>query len=213
MTTQPRRPYPVPAGPVDREIVISKSRFIAWLRPVASRDQALAALALAQSEHPAATHHCYAYLIGPPASAQAAMSDDGEPSGTAGKPIFGVISHKGMSDVLVVVTRYFGGIKLGAGGLVRAYAAAAEAVLSAVEVTAQVPVSHMTLFLDFAQEQPMRLWCDRNGATVERIEYGERVVAELIVPDEALGALTSFCAANRIDASCGAPDSLGSGLC
>src|SRR5690625_1242748 len=98
------------------------------------------------------------------AQGQGAMNDDGEPSGTAGKPIFNVIQHKGVGDVMVVVTRYFGGVKLGAGGLVRAYAGAAEAVLSAMEIVERVPESRFTLSLDFAQEQPLRHWCEQHGA-------------------------------------------------
>ena len=96
--------YPVPAGPVDRELLINKSRFITWLRPVASREQAMAVIDQARARYPDASHHCYAYLLGNPASAQAAMNDDGEPSGTAGKPIFNVIQHKGMSLSLIHIS-------------------------------------------------------------------------------------------------------------
>lgn len=196
------RPYPTAAGPVDAEIVINKSRFLAALRPVSTREAALAALDAIRAAHPGAHHHCYAYLIGSPASGHAAMSDDGEPSGTAGRPIFSVIGHKGVGDVLVVVTRYFGGIKLGAGGLVRAYSGAAEAVLSAMVVVEQVFETRMTLFLDFAQEQMIRHWCEVNAARLESIDYsaadGAAVRAAVAVPDHAVADLKDLCATHQI---------------
>lgn len=192
------RSYPVPVGPVDAEFVINKSRFLAALRPVANREAALAALDEIRAAYPDASHHCYAYLVGSPDSGQAAMSDDGEPSGTAGRPIFSVIGHKGVGDVLVVVTRYFGGIKLGAGGLVRAYSAAAEAVLSEMKVAAAQFLSRMTLFAAFADEHPIRHWCGTHSATVESVEYGQTVRVELSVPDSELGDLVEFCGARGI---------------
>jgi uncharacterized YigZ family protein len=202
MSPPPAAPYPVPAGPVDAEIVIHRSRFLAALRPVATRAAALAELDRIRATHPDATHHCYAYLVGSPASGQAAMSDDGEPSGTAGRPIFSVIGHKGVGDVLVVVTRYFGGIKLGAGGLVRAYSAAAEAVASQMVVVDRVEQTRMTLHLDFADEQPVRHWCAVHGARIEAVEYGEAVRMVLEVPREAIAALQALAAARGIR-SCG----------
>ena len=183
---------------MDREIEINKSRFIAWLRPVRSREEGQGVLDEARARYPDATHHCHAWLIGAPNSGHGAMNDDGEPSGTAGKPIFNVIQHKGVGDVMVVVIRYFGGVKLGAGGLVRAYAGAAEAVLSAMEVVEQVPESAFTLTLGFADEQPLRHWCDQNGARLEAVDYGQAVTARLTVADATEPALRAFCAAQGI---------------
>src|SRR5690606_32119147 len=106
--------------------------------------------------------------IGRPGSAaEAAMNDDGEPSGTAGKPILNVIQHKDMGDVLVIVIRYFGGIKLGAGGLVRAYAGAAESVLSEVERVVQQARVQARVGLDFADEQPLRHWCEGHEGIID----------------------------------------------
>jgi|TARA_R100000656_G_scaffold46235_1_gene37705 uncharacterized YigZ family protein len=190
--------YPVPAGPVDRELLINKSRFITWLRPVASREQAMAVIDQARARYPDASHHCYAYLLGNPASAQAAMNDDGEPSGTAGKPIFNVIQHKGMSDVLVVVSRYFGGVKLGAGGLVRAYAAAAEAVLAEVERVESVPQVTCRLEMGFPLEQRLRHWAEQNSAEVLDVHYSQSVAMTLRCPTQSLDDLESLCAAEQI---------------
>ena len=164
--------YPIPAGFLERETEIKKSRFIARVAPVSSRDEVKAWLEQARNDHPDARHICWAYQIGRPgAAAEAAMNDDGEPSGTAGKPILSVIQHKDLGDVLVMVIRYFGGIKLGAGGLVRAYAGATEAVLSGVERVIQQPMSQVTVTMTFADEQPLRHWCDQNGAEIGNVGY------------------------------------------
>lgn len=193
------RSYPVPAGPVDAEIEINRSRFVTWLRPVRSRDDVSAVLEAARRAHPGATHHCYAYLLGSPDSGEASMSDDGEPSGTAGRPIFTVLGHKRVGDAMVVVIRYFGGIKLGAGGLVRAYMAAAESVLSRMEVVTQVPVSRVTLRAPFAAEQAIRHWSSGHGVTLGDVSYGEGVTIELTVPQDEVNSLASFCAASGIE--------------
>lgn len=204
MPGRPPSPYPVPAGPVDGEIVITKSRFVAALRPVGTRAAVLAELAVIRAAHPGASHHCHAYLIGSPQSGQAGMSDDGEPSGTAGRPIFSVIEHRGVGDVLVVVTRYFGGIKLGAGGLVRAYSGAAQAVLSKMTVVTHQPVSRVTLTAAFADEQAVRHWCSGRDATIDAVDYGERVRMALSVPRAWMPELTDWCAARQIGVAPGA---------
>jgi uncharacterized YigZ family protein len=190
--------YPVPASSIDREIVINKSRFITWLRPVAHRDEAMAIVEDARQRYPDASHHCYAYLLGSPASAQAAMNDDGEPSGTAGKPIFNVIQHKGMSDVLVVVIRYFGGVKLGAGGLVRAYAAAAESVLSEVERVEHAPQTTVQLEVPFALEQRIRFWAAQHAAQVGEVIYGQQVRMAVLCLTVDCEDLLALCAAEQI---------------
>lgn len=129
------------------------------------------------------------------------MNDDGEPSGTAGKPILGVIQHKDMGDVLVTVVRYFGGVKLGAGGLVRAYAGAAESVLSEVERVVQPSLSSVCLTMDFAREQPLRHWAGQHKAEITSIDYGTGVAVRMDVPEVHLEALEAFCAAQGMDYS------------
>lgn len=152
----------------------------------------------ARQRYPDASHHCYAYLLGSPASAQAAMNDDGEPSGTAGKPIFNVIQHKGMSDVLVVVIRYFGGVKLGAGGLVRAYAAAAESVLSEVECVEHAPQTTVQLEVPFALEQRIRFWAAQHAAQVGEVIYGQQVRMAVLCLTVDCEDLLALCAAEQI---------------
>ena len=192
--------YPVPAGYLERETEVKKSRFIARVAPVTSRDEVRSWLDQAHRDYPDARHVCWAYQIGRPgAAAEAAMNDDGEPSGTAGKPILNVIQHKDMGDVLVMVIRYFGGIKLGAGGLVRAYAGAAESVLSAVDRVVQQPMVQARLTMDFADEQPVRHWCAVHGASLEGIDYGASVSARLSLPEQAVDDFTAFCEAQKLD--------------
>lgn len=191
--------YPVPAGRGEAEIEKKKSRFIARAANVASREEAMAFLADARRDHPDARHHCWAYLLGDPATAtSAAMNDDGEPSGTAGKPILNVIQHKAIGDVMVVVIRYFGGVKLGAGGLVRAYAGATEAVLSALRLHAHEARFRARLTLDFAAEQAVRHWAQQHGAGVDRVDYGQQVTMVLSLPETDTDELRKFCGANGI---------------
>ncbi|KRE48764.1 YigZ family protein [Paenibacillus sp. Soil522] len=127
------------------EIVIKKSRFIGYAKPVESEEEAALFIHEIKQLHKQATHNCSAYIVGERDQFQKA-SDDGEPSGTAGKPILEVIKHKGLKNVAVVVTRYFGGIMLGAGGLVRAYTDGAVAGIEAADEI--VNVLHREVFVD-----------------------------------------------------------------
>ncbi|NWO07873.1 MAG: YigZ family protein [Alteromonadaceae bacterium] len=192
--------YPIPAGFLERETEIKKSRFIARVFPVSSRDEVREHVAQAHRDFPDARHVCWGYQIGRPGSAaEAAMNDDGEPSGTAGKPILNVIQHKDMGDVLVIVIRYFGGIKLGAGGLVRAYAGAAESVLSEVPREVQQSLAQARVRFDFADEQPLRHWCEQNQGVVEHIDYGPSVEATISVPETGVDEFAAFCDARKLD--------------
>lgn len=128
-----------------REIVIKKSRFIGYAKPVETEEEAVAYIDEIKRLHRTATHNCSAYVVGERNQHQKA-SDDGEPSGTAGKPILEVIKNKDLKNVVVVVTRYFGGIMLGAGGLVRAYTDGAVAGIEAAEEIRLV--LHREVFVD-----------------------------------------------------------------
>ncbi|HTN32892.1 MAG TPA: YigZ family protein [Marinobacter sp.] len=194
--------YPVPAGFLERETEVKKSRFIARVVPVSTREDVRTWVDQARQDHPDARHVCWAYQIGQPgAAAEAAMNDDGEPSGTAGKPILSVIQHKDMGDILVIVIRYFGGIKLGAGGLVRAYAGAAESVLSAVDRVVQKVMVQASVTMGFADEQALRHWCDLHDSVMENIDYGVSVVAGVSLPEAKADQLIAFCDARKLDYS------------
>ncbi|MCS4504581.1 IMPACT family member YigZ [wastewater metagenome] len=204
----------VPAGPARAETLVRKSRFIAHAERAETRGEAFAVVDRLTAEFPDARHHCWAYLVGDPeGAASAAVSDAGEPSGTAGRPILGVIQHKGIADVVVVVVRYFGGIKLGAGGLTRAYAGATEQVLSALELTRHRPCSRVRLHMGFAVEQPLRHWASGHDAWPCSVDYGEGVVMELVLPDDELEALSAFCGAQgvRMEAPATVPGTDGEG--
>lgn len=191
--------YPTPADSVQAEIEIKKSRFIARAAKVIDRAAALACVDQAKRDFPDARHHCWAYLLGDPkAASSAAMNDAGEPSGTAGRPILNVIQHKGVGDVIVVVSRYFGGIKLGAGGLVRAYGGAAEAVMARLPLAQARPMCEASLCLDFAQEQPLRHWAECHGAQLLQVDYAQQVSIRLSLPERAWADLQGYCAAQGI---------------
>lgn len=185
--------YPTPAEDRERETDVRKSRFIARVHMVRDRQQAMDRLTQARHDHPTANHHCWAYLLGRPGAAtSAAMNDDGEPSGTAGKPILNVIEHKGIGDILVIVIRYFGGVKLGAGGLVRAYAGATESVLGDLPLRRETPQVRYRLVLDFADEQPLRHWLDQHTGTLITIRYQQQVTADIAIPGAQQDALIDF---------------------
>ncbi|RIX52741.1 YigZ family protein [Paenibacillus nanensis] len=132
-------------GEASKEIVIKKSRFIGYAKPVESEEEAVAFIDEIKRLHRTATHNCSAYVVGERDQHQKA-SDDGEPSGTAGKPILEVIKNKGLKNVVVVVTRYFGGIMLGAGGLVRAYT---DGAVAGIEAAGEIEmVLHREVFVE-----------------------------------------------------------------
>ncbi|UZE96029.1 YigZ family protein [Alkalimarinus alittae] len=181
--------YPVPAKPCEVCYEIKKSRFIGFAAFADTREHAMALLAERKQAYPDARHQCWAYQFGNPQSAaSAAMSDDGEPSGTAGKPILNVLQHKNVGDVMIIVTRYFGGIKLGAGGLVRAYSAAAQMAMESLETQQQVAREQLQLSCGFAQEQLVRHWLSQHNGLVETINYREQVIMDVALPVEC-GAL------------------------
>ncbi|HLP27949.1 MAG TPA: YigZ family protein [Candidatus Didemnitutus sp.] len=125
-------------------MTIKRSVFCAYIAPCTTKDQALEFLERIRAQHWDAVHHCYAWRIGPHGM-EYRMSDDGEPSGTAGKPILFALQRSNLSDVIVVVARYFGGVKLGVGPLARAYADSAQGVIAASELWTIRPMAHLTV--------------------------------------------------------------------
>lgn len=176
--------YPIPAELVQTEIEIKKSRFISYARHIQSREEGMQWLDELKSIYPDARHHCWAYLLGNPKCAtNAGMGDDGEPSGTAGKPILNVLQYKGVGDIMIVVVRYFGGIKLGAGGLTRAYGQAAQAVMEVLQTIEQVPVVNFKLVCDFSQEQQIRHLLNQFNCDLNQVNYQSRVSITACVPE------------------------------
>ncbi|PRZ53563.1 putative YigZ family protein [Paraburkholderia fungorum] len=173
--------YTLPA-PLSAELEIRKSRFIAHAIPVADRDAAMAELRRLRDEYPGATHVCWALLAG----GQSGMSDDGEPSGTAGRPILEVLRHHDLDGVLAAVVRYYGGVKLGAGGLVRAYTdAIASALLDAPRVER---IAQVTLIVEvsYADEAKVRRWIEAEGYGLVDSAYGMLVKMTIRLPVNAV---------------------------
>jgi uncharacterized YigZ family protein len=149
--------YPVPLHEVRRELVVSNSHFIASLAPVFSVDEARAFIQRIKTEFPDATHHVPIFLVGHGASEIAHCSDAGEPSGTAGRPALAVLRGSGLGDVAVVITRYFGGTKLGTGGLVRAYSESVRMVIEAVPRAEKVLTYTVMLAFPYTYLERVRL--------------------------------------------------------
>jgi uncharacterized YigZ family protein len=153
----PMHPYPVPASEIRREITISNSRFISTLAPVFSVDEAKTFIQRIKAEFPDASHNVPLYIIGHGASEIAHCSDAGEPSGTAGRPALAVLRGSGLGAVAVVITRYFGGTKLGTGGLVRAYSEAVRLVVDSVPRAEKVLTHTLILVFPYTYLERVRL--------------------------------------------------------
>ena len=149
--------YPIPAGEARAEIMVVNSRFIATAAPVFSVEDARAFIARRRAEFWDASHNVPAFLIGYGASVTAHCNDDGEPAGTAGRPALAVLQGSGLGDVAVVVTRYFGGTKLGTGGLVHAYGEAVKAVLAVLPRAEKIPTHTVMLVCDYSYFERIRL--------------------------------------------------------
>ncbi|WP_025602494.1 IMPACT family protein [Burkholderia sp. WSM2230] len=161
-----------------RELEVRKSRFIAYAIPVEDRNAAMDELRRLRDEHPAATHVCWALLAG----GQSGMSDDGEPSGTAGRPILEVLRHHDLDGVLAAVVRYYGGVKLGAGGLVRAYTdAIASALLDAPRVE-RVALGSLVVEVSYADEAKVRRWIEAQGYALADTTHGMLVKMTVRLP-------------------------------
>jgi uncharacterized YigZ family protein len=179
-------PYALSA-PVHSELVIRKSRFLGFVESVPDRQAALACVAQRRAEHPDATHVCWALMAG----GHSAAHDDGEPGGTAGRPILEVLRHQELEGVLATVVRYYGGTPLGAGGLVRAYTdCVAQAMLNAVKLPL-IRQQTLRCVLPYALEGWLRRALQRHGAQLLQVTHGEGVAVELQVPQAQAAALVA----------------------
>lgn len=156
----------LPSGERHSEIVVVNSRFIASIAPVFSVEAAREFITKIRAAHPEANHHVPAFIIGHGASITEHCSDDGEPQGTAGRPALAVLKGSGLGDVVVVVTRYFGGTKLGTGGLVRAYTDAVKTVLDGLPLAEKVAVHTVMLVLPYAFFERVRQLVAAHGGRI-----------------------------------------------
>ncbi|WJF91381.1 YigZ family protein [Paraburkholderia bonniea] len=159
-----------------------KSRFIAHAIPLADRAAAMVELERLREAHPAATHICWALLAG----GQSGMSDDGEPSGTAGRPILEVLRHHELDGVLAAVVRYYGGVKLGAGGLVRAYADAIAAALRDAPRIERIALTTLVVEISYPDEARVRHWISQEHYALAASVYGMAVQLTFSLPLAAL---------------------------
>lgn len=189
--------YLIPAGPGEAEFTEKRSRFLGHVRPVENEEQARDFIAAMKREHYDARHNCWCYILkdGPER-----YSDDGEPQGTAGIPMLEVFRREGVSNLVCVVTRYFGGVLLGAGGLLRAYTKSAKDALDAAGlawvrpwVTADIPCS-------YAMAERLRTELLALGGVAEEMDYAVLVTIKALVPAESFEKLSE----RIFDISCGA---------
>jgi len=184
--------YRIPAGPARAEQTIRRSRFLALADHAPTPEAAAALVASARREHPDARHHCWAFRAGDPGgSPREGMSDDGEPRGTAGRPILEVLRGSGIGELVVVVVRYYGGIKLGTGGLARAYSGTARLALDVLDTGWKVPLTAVAIRLPFELESLLRRILADRGLPEPEPEYGQEVTIRLTVPCSALPELTA----------------------
>lgn len=161
---------------VSARLDIKKSEFIAYAYPVTSREQAMFHVEQLRVKCADARHHCWAYIIGDPDNTTSAgFDDDGEPNGTAGRPILNVLQHKSIGNVIIIVVRYFGGIKLGAGGLTRAYAGSAQAAVDEMVLLPYVPMAQVQIIAEFATEAQCRYVVEDLGGHIDDVTYSKQV--------------------------------------
>jgi uncharacterized YigZ family protein len=173
------------AAPAHHELVIKKSRFIACVESVAGRDEALARVAQLKAKHPDAAHVCWALLAG----GQSAANDDGEPGGTAGRPMLEVLRHQDLQGVMASVVRYFGGVKLGAGGLVRAYTDAVAQALLTAEKIPLIKQAQLACSVPYALEGLVRRELELAQAQLLEVAHGSVVTLRFALPDTLAAAL------------------------
>ncbi len=178
--------YPIPEKFMETEIVVVNSRFIASAAPVFSNDEARAFINSVKERFPDATHHVPAYVIGYGNSVSAYCTDDGEPSGSAGRPLLAVVQGSGLGDICVVVTRYFGGTKLGIGGLVRAYGDAGKAVLEILPRAEKIPTYTVMLAVEYSYFERVRLMLKKYGAQTLDEDFGADVTITARFTEEKL---------------------------
>jgi uncharacterized YigZ family protein len=182
--------YPIPADRSRAEAAIDRSRFICSIARAESPESAQAFIREMQAEFGDATHNCWAYVAGAPGStARVGMSDDGEPHGTAGRPMLTVLLHSGVGEIVAVVTRYYGGIKLGTGGLVRAYSLAVQSALTILPQRERVDYAPLSVSIGYALLSAVQRTLPAFEAEIVTDAYAEQITLDLRVPIQQLSAL------------------------
>lgn len=175
--------YLEPLSTSHEEVEVKKSRFISFARKASSRQEAMTLIDELRQAYPDARHICWGYLVGDPKnSTNSGCNDDGEPSGTAGKPILTQINYSNIGNVVVAVVRYFGGIRLGAGGLVRAYRESAHTALLALETEEFEPSKNIIIELPFNEENAIRQLISKLDGEIISSDYDSIVIITALLP-------------------------------
>ncbi|WP_410535070.1 YigZ family protein [Streptomyces sp. KL2] len=188
-----REQYVTVAGEGVHETEVNRSRFICALAPAATEEEARAFVARVRERHADATHNCWAYVIGADAGVQKA-SDDGEPGGTAGVPMLQMLLRREVRYAVAVVTRYFGGVKLGAGGLIRAYGGAVGEALDALGTVTRRRMRLATVTVDHQRAGRVENELRAGGRDVRGVRYGTEVAIEIGLPEAEVDAFRSWLA-------------------
>lgn len=183
--------YSVPAKAVEVEETIKGSRFITRAINVDTVDAAKGFLRQLREDEPDATHHCWAYIVGDPNSTTLiGCSDDGEPAGTAGKPMLNILQHSGIGDIITVCTRYYGGTKLGTGGLARAYGGGVKLVMEQIEVTEKIEKACLKIICAYECGKDVEHELKQVDADINNIDYDAQVTYQVTLPLENKKTLT-----------------------
>ncbi len=175
--------YKIPAGPNQTTLEIKRSQFITCVERTRGVEVALAFIDSVRKRYPDASHHCYAYVAGAPDDIyQIDKGDDGEPRGTAGKPMLNVLQHSGIGEITVVVVRYFGGVKLGAGGLVRAYTQSVSTALSALKQREFVRKTGIDATLPYTLLDRVEHWLNSTAIDILDKRFDTKVHLTLAIP-------------------------------
>lgn len=180
--------YRIPAGPSEAELVEKKSRFIGQVFPAETEEEARACIEAVRKKHYDARHHCFCYRL---ANGTVRASDDGEPQGTAGQPMLAVFDRENVQNVVCVVTRYFGGILLGAGGLTRAYTKTAQMALDAAGIARRCVWDCVDISCSYAFLERARLELAAQSGEELNAEYGAAVLLHACLPQEKTAALAA----------------------
>lgn len=175
--------YLIPETEITVEQYVKKSQFICHLTRSANREEAMDFIRRISTEHSGANHNCWAFIAGPPGDASCwGMNDDGEPKGCAGKPMFNVLHHHGAGEICAVVTRYFGGIKLGTGGMARAYSSTVKLALDEMRFVIRIEYRRFILTYPYDMQKNVDHFVNASKGRVISTDYGEMILSEIDIP-------------------------------
>ena len=180
----------VPLKEQTAKLEVKKSLFVASVFPVHTREEIKGRIQLQRNEHPKCSHVVWAFVLGDENNQHLGMSDDGEPRGTAGRPVLQLLQYSEITNILVTVVRYFGGTKLGKGGLVKAYTDSAQAVLEGLQTKKLIAEARLKLTCSYKHYDAVKMAIERTGARIEQEQFEEKISITLAVAEESEQNLT-----------------------